>query len=585
MKRNMVNNAEVAHILREIAIYLEMDDVPFKPRAYEKVADVISDLEEEVADVYKNGGAPAILKIPGIGTGIGEKIEELLTTGHIKYYEQLKKKMPVDITGLTALSGLGPKHVKTLYKKLGVKTLPDLERATRSGKISALPGFGKKSEENILKAIDFSKKSGGRFILGFIVPEVEKIRGHLAKLKEVQKIDIAGSIRRGKETIGDADILVISRKPKSIMDFFVRMSEVDQIVAHGETKSAVRLKSDLEVDLRVVPAKSYGAALNYFTGSKDHNIALREIAIKKGWKLNEYGLHGQIANSKWQMVAGKTEEEIYKKLGMMYIPPELREMTGEIEAARQGKLPKLIKQGDLKGDLQVQTSWTDGKNTILEMAKAAKEAGLEYIAITDHTKRLAITHGLDEKRIEMQWKEIDHINKEFKVRGSKFVVLRGTECDILPDGKLDLPDKTLAKIDVVGVSVHSRFNMSRKDQTERIKRAMSNPHVDILFHPTGRIIQGREPYDVDMEGIIAHAKSTGTILEIDAYPVRSDLKDEYIKKCVEAGVKMSIDSDAHTAAHFEFLMYGVIQARRGWAKSEDVVNTRSVNEMLKLLKR
>jgi len=355
---------------------------------------------------------------------------------------------------------------------------------------------------------------------------------------------------------------------------------VTRVFAHGETKSAIKLKNGMDVDLRVVPENSYGAALNYFTGSKDHNVALREIAIKKGYKLNEYGLF----KGKKQ-IAGLTEEEIYKTLGMDYIEPEMREMVGEIGLAQKHKLPKLLDYGDIKGDLQVQTNWTDGSNSIEEMAMAAIAKGLEYIVITDHTKRLAMTGGLDKKRILKQMVTIDELNHKFRVRGSKFKVLKGTECDILKDGSLDLPDKVLEKLDVVGVSVHSLFNLSRQEQTERIKRAMNNPNVDIVFHPTGRLIQRRAAYEVDMEEIVKTAKKTGIILEIDASPERLDLRDQHIRMCVEAGVKMSIDSDAHSINHFDFLEYGVAQARRGWATREDIINAWSVEKMLSFLKK
>ena len=369
------------------------------------------------------------------------------------------------------------------------------------------------------------------------------------------------------------------------MDFFTNMPDVVQVLAHGETKSSVKLKTGMNADLRVVPAESYGAALNYFTGSKDHNVALRELAIKHGWKLNEYGLFRQSAKRESQ-IAGRTEEEIYEKLGLRYIEPEMREMTGELEAARTNKLPKLIGYGDLKGDLQVQTNWTDGNATIEEMAKAAINAGLEYIAITDHTKRLAMTHGLDARRIVQQMKEIDKLNvTSDKQPGKKFRILKGTECDILKDGTLDLPDDILKQLDVVGVSIHSLFNLSREAQTKRIVKAMRNPHADILFHPTGRLIQRREAYEVDMDEIIRVAKETDTVLEIDAYPDRLDLKDEYIRKAVAAGVKLSIDSDAHAPQHFSFLEHGIAQARRGWAEKKDIVNAWPIEKMRGMLKK
>lgn len=571
-----MDNQEIAKILGEIAVYLEMDNIPFKPRAYEKVAEVIKGLSEEAAEIYKKDGLKALEDIPGVGVSIAETIEELLKTGHSKYYEQLKKKTPVDLRELSRVEGLGPKTIKTLYQKLKIKNLADLKKAVQAGKIRKLEGFGEKSEENILKSIGFIEQSGQRFVLGFVMPEIREIEERLKKVKSVEKVMAAGSVRRRKETIGDVDILVIAKNSKPIMDYFVSMPEVVRVFANGETKSAVKLKSGLDADVRVVPEESYGAALNYFTGSKDHNIVLRELAIKKGWKLNEYGIF-----SGKKQIAGKTEEEIYKKLGLDYIEPELREMTGEIEAAKQHKLPKLIGYNDLQGDLQVQTNWTDGSHSIEEMAKKAIELGLKYIVITDHTKRLAMTHGLDEKRIQKQWLEIDRLNKKYT---GKIKILKGTECDILKDGSMDLPDKILAKLDVVGGSVHSLFNLPVKEQTERIKRAMSNPNVDIIFHPTGRVINKRAPYPVDVEELIKHAKKTGTILEIDAEPHRLDLKDEYIRKCVEAGVKMSIDSDAHSLQQLEVLEYGIAQARRGWAEKKDIINAWPLEKMLGMLK-
>jgi len=572
-----MTNQEIVKILYEISEYLEMEGEPFKPRAYQKVAQAVEGLEKEVKEIYKSGGVKALAEIPGIGVSIAEKIEELLKTGHLKYYEALKKNTPVDLGVLTRVEGLGPKNIKKLYEELKIKNLADLEKAAKAGKISKLEGFGKKSEENILKGIEFIKSSGGRFVLGFAMPQIREIESRLKKLKEVREIIVAGSVRRWKETIGDADILIISEHPKPIMDYFVGMPEVARVFAHGETKSAVKLKSGLDFDLRVVQKESYGAALNYFTGSKDHNVALREIAIKKGLKLNEYGLfRGN------KQIAGRTEEDLYKALGMEYIPPEMRENLGEIELAKKHILPKLIDYGDLKGDLQVQTNWTDGENSIEEMAKAAAKEGLEYIAITDHTKRLAMTHGLDENRIQAQWREIDAVNKKL---GGKIKILKGTECDILKDGSLDLPDKILAKCDIVGVAVHSYFNLSREDQTKRIKRAMENPHADILFHPTGRLINRRKAYEVDIDEIIKTAKNTGTILEIDAFPDRLDLKDEHIRKCVEVGVRMSIDSDAHSVQHFSMLEYGIAQARRGWAKKSDIINAWPLEKMLAFLKK
>ncbi len=569
-------NQDLARIFREIGEYLDMQDVQFKPRAYEKAAETIAALGEEVDDIYKKGGLKALLEIPGVGKGIAEKIEEFVKTRRIKEYEALKKKTPVKLDELSAVEGLGPKSIKKLYQKLGIRDLKGLERAAQAGKVGMLAGFGRKSEENILKGIGFLKISGGRRLLGYAEPEVRKIEEALRRLPGVEKLVVAGSFRRRKETIGDVDVLAVAGKPKAIMDFFVNMPQVARVYAHGETKSAVKIASGLDVDLRVVPAESYGAALNYFTGSKDHNVALRQTAMRHGWKLNEYGLFkGR------KQIAGRTEEEIYEKLGLDYIPPEMRENTGELELARKHALPKLVDYGDILGDLQVQTDWTDGSASMEEMARAAMRRGLKYIAITDHTKRLAMTHGLDEKRLLKQMAAIDKLNKKL---AGKIKILYGTECDILKDGSLDLPDKILSKLDVVGVSIHSYFNLPARQQTERIVRAMRNPHADILFHPTGRILEKRAPYEVDMSALIKTAKSTGMVMEIDALPERLDLRDEYIRQCVEAGVKMSIDSDAHAPAHFDFLEYGIAQARRGFAEKKDIVNAWPLAKALGFLK-
>ena len=573
----LVSNHDVAQMLREIGEHLAMKNIPFKPRAYEKAAGIVDSLEEEVAEIYETGGKKALEAIPGVGISIAEKIEEFLKTGHVKYLEGLERKTPVDLAGLSRVEGLGPKSIKTLYQKLDIRTVAELEVAAKAGKIARLEGFGEKKEENILKGIGFAKSSGGRFVLGFEMAEIRELEKRLRDLRDVKKVIIAGSARRRKETIGDVDILAISKNPKPVMDFFVTMPEVVNVIAHGATKSSVKLKSGINVDLRVVEESSYGAALNYFTGSKDHNVALRRIAMAKGLKLNEYGLfRGE------KMIAGKTEEEIYKTFGMDYIEPELRENTGEIEFAKKHALPHLIGYEDLCGDLQVQTNWTDGSDSIESMAKAAIARGLKYIAITDHTKRLAMTHGLDEKRITKQMAEIDRLNRKLK---GKITLLKGSECDILKDGSLDLPDKILEKLDMVGVSVHSYFNLPRREQTERIKRAMANPNVDILFHPTGRVINRRPAYDVNIEELVATAKKTGTIMEIDAFPDRLDLKDEHIRLCVESGVRMAIDSDAHAPAHFPYLEYGIAQARRGWAEKKDIINAWPLEKMLKFLKR
>lgn len=568
-------NQEIAKILYEISILLDMKEVAFKPQAYEKAAHSIEALAEDVKDTYRRGGLKALEDIPGVGQSIAEKIEEYVKTRHVKEYAKLKKQIPVDLEGLSSIEGVGPKMILKLYKKLGIKTRAQLEQAAKAGKLEGIAGFGKKTEDNILRSIGFLKREHGRFVLGFTMPVVRKILDNIRKVEGVEKAEFAGSIRRMQETVGDLDILIISKKPAKVMDFFVKMPEVQAVYSKGPTKSSVRLNIGMDADLRVLPPESFGAALQYFTGDKYHNIQLREIAIKKGYKLSEYGLFkGK------KIIAAETEEEIYKKLGMECLPPEIRTNNGETEAAIAGKLPGLIGYDDLKGDLQVQTDWTDGAASIKEMAEAAKNMGLDYILITDHTKSLAMTGGSDEKRLRKQMAEIDKIQKQ--VSGIK--ILKGAEVNIMKDGALDIDDETLAMLDVVGAAVHSNFNMSEKDMTARIIRAMENPNVDIIFHPTGRIIQRRDAYKLDMDAILKAAKRTKTVMEVDAFPDRLDLKDEYIRKAVKIGVKLSIDSDAHAPMHFQYLEYGIGQARRGWAEKKDVINTRSWQEMLKQLK-
>ena len=571
-------NKEIAKILYEMSILLEMKEVGFKPRAYEKAADSIESLAEDIGNIYKHGGLKALEDIPGVGPSIGEKIEEYIKTKQVKEYKKLKKEIPVDIEGLVSVEGIGPKTILRLYKKLGIKTRDQLEKAAAAGKL-VKGGFGKKTQDNILKGISFLKKEHGRYLLGEIMPIAETILEKIRALPEVQSAEFGGSLRRMKETVGDLDFIAFSDKPAEVVEKFLKFSEVKSIYSKGRHKALVRLSIDIDADIWVLDPKSTGAALIGWTGDKQHNIALRTLAEKKGWMLNDYGL--------WRgktLLASKTEEEVYKKLGMDWIPPELRENKGEIEAALEGKLPQLIGYDDIKGDLQVQTDWTDGRNSIEEMAKAAKELGHEYILITDHTKSLAMTGGSDEKRLVEQMAEIDKINLKFKNQNSKFKVLKGAEVNIMPDGTLDIDDETLAKLDIVGAAVHSKFNMSEKDMTARIKRAMENPNVDIIFHPTGRLIQKREAYKVDMDDLLKTAKRTKTVMEIDAFPDRLDLKDEYIRKAVEMGVKLSIATDAHVLVQLQYLKYGIGQARRGWAEKKDIINTRSWQEMLKLLK-
>jgi DNA polymerase (family 10) len=570
-----MKNPEVVKILNEIALLLEMDNVQFKPRAYEKAARAIEALEESVEEIYAKGGAKALMEIPGVGASIAEKIEELIKTGKLHYYEDLKKKIPVDLESLYGIEGLGPKTIKTLYQQLGVRTIEDLEKAASEHKISKLPGFKEKTEQNILKGIEFAKKGKGRYILGFTLPLIRDIESRLRSLPGVTRAIASGSVRRWKETIGDADFLVISDNPAKVMDFFTSMPEVIDVISKGDTKSTVKLKTGIDVDVRVLQEQSFGAALQYFTGSKDHNVALRRIAQEKGMKLSEYGLFKDE-----KQVEGRTEEGIYETLGLQWMPPELRENTGEIEAAIDHKLPKLVDYDEIRGDTQTHTDWTDGANSILEMAQEAHKLKREYIVITDHSKGLAMTGGLDEEKLLKQGEEIDKVND--KLKGIK--ILKGVELNIQKDGSLDISDKLLEQLDVVGGAVHSNLNMDRDEMTKRVLKAIENPNLDILFHPTEREIQKRDAVQLDIERLIEAAKDSRTVLDIDSYPDRLDLKDEYIRKAIRVGAKLGISSDAHSKIHLHYLQLGIAQARRGWATIKDIVNTTKVDQFLKSLK-
>jgi len=571
-----MRNAELASRFRDLAAYLEMEDVPFKPRAYEKAAQAIESATQPLADLYRTGGVKALRALPGVGASMAEKLEELLTTGKCALHEQYRRRMPVDLAGLMALEGVGPKAVKVLYEQLGVRTTADLAKAARAGKVRALPHFGEKSEARILHALAFAETTKGRALLADVLPVVEEVAAALRRVAGVREVAIAGSIRRRRETVGDADIVVVAAKPAAAMRAFVGLPAVRRVLGTGDTKSTVVLDIGLQVDVRVVPAESVGAALLYFTGSKAHNVALRQLAIKRGLKLNEYGLFRGA-----RRVAGRTEEEVYERLGLAWIPPELREDRGEITAAREGTLPALIEPGDLRGDLQIQTDWTDGADSIAAMARTARDLGFEYIAITDHTRGLAMMGGADEPKLRRQIREIRKLDGT--VGGLR--ILTGAEVNITREGTLDIADETLAALDVVGIAVHSHLGLPRAEQTARIVRAMQNPHADILFHPTNRRLQKREASEVDVDAVIAAARATGTVLELDGHPERLDLRDDHLRRAVAAGVKIVIDSDAHSVRHLPYAReHGVPQARRAWVTAADVLNTRPVDAFLAGLK-
>ncbi len=568
-------NKQLSKIFRDVSRYLEMEDTPFKPRAYQRAAFALEGMSKDVKNIYEKGGLKALKNIPGVGESIAEKIEEYIKTGKIGYYEDLKKKLPLDLEEITSVEGMGPRKAKILYKKLGVSNLKSLEKAAREGDIRDLQGFGKKTEENILQGIEFVKKSRGRFLLGKIMPAVEEITRNLEKLKEVEKISVAGSVRRKKETIGDVDILAISSNPKKLMEFFTSMEEVIKVWGKGTTRGSVRTKEGLDIDLRIVPRKSYGSALQYFTGNKDHNIATRRIAAEKGLKLNEYGVF-----KKKKQLAGRTEEEVYRAIGLPLFPPEIRRDEGEIEAARKGKLPRLIGYKDIKGDLHCHSDWDGGVSSIREIAQKAKDMGYKYVGIADHTKFLKIERGLDEKQLRKRNQEIDKINKDIK--GIK--VLKGCEANILKDGSIDIEEEALAELDFAIAGIHSNFKMSKEEMTKRIIKAMENPNIDIISHPTGRLIQKRDAYEINLESILRKARETKTVLEINSFPVRLDLKDDHIRQAKEAGVKMIISTDAHQKEQINFMEFGIAQARRGWAEKKDIINTKSLDKFLKSLK-
>ncbi|HHF56424.1 MAG TPA: DNA polymerase/3'-5' exonuclease PolX [Thermoplasmatales archaeon] len=563
-----MKNQEVAKILYEIADLLEIEGVEFKPRAYRKAAQNIESLSVDIEELWKKG---QLEKIPGVGKSIAKKIEEYLKTGRVKKLEELRQKIPVDIESLSAVEGLGPKMIKILYEKLGVKNLDDLERAAKQHRIRRLKGFGEKTEEKILEGIEIARQRQHRFLLGYVLPEanaiVEELKPH------VEKISLAGSIRRRKETIGDVDILAVSSEPEKVMDIFTSMKRVEKVLAKGITKSSVRLHGGIQVDLRIVEKESFGSALQYFTGSKEHNIEVRKIAIKHGYKLNEYGLF-----KGFERIAGASEEEVYESLGMQWIPPELRENRGEIEAALNKSLPKLVEYEEVKGDLQMHTKWSDGANTIEEMVQEARRLGHKFIAITDHVGSLKIAGGMDEESVKEQAKEIEKMREKY----DDIYIFHGVEANIMKDGSLDVSNDLLKEVDIVLASVHSAFRMDEKEMTARVIKAIEHPYVDIIAHPTCRIIQKREPIKMDMEKVLDAAKDNNVIMEINAYPDRLDLNDIHTKMAVERGVKVSIGTDAHNKSHLKFYELGIAVARRGWARKEDVINSYEVEKLMKL---
>lgn len=570
-----VKNTDIADIFDRLADLLELEgENPFRVRAYRNAAATVENLPQNLEEMVKNGDD--LTQLPAIGNDLAQKINDIVNRKEIDLLKRLEEKNPIDFEELNRIQGLGPRRIKKLYEILNVQNIDDLYHAAEEHKIRNLQGFSAKIEEHILEEIKKIKEKYNRIKIStaeqYALPFVEYLR----KNRSIQDIQIAGSYRRRKETIGDIDILVTCDDSISVTEDFINYNDVDEVLAKGDTRSSIVLKSGIQVDLRVLPQKSYGAAMLYFTGSKAHNIVIRKLAKQKDWKVNEYGLF-----SNDDFLAGETEKGIYNKLGLPYIEPELRENRGEFEAAEEGNLPELIKLSDIKGDLHSHTILTDGKNTLEEMAEAAQKLGYKYIANTDHSKRVTVAGGLDEKKVIENIKRTDKLNEQFK----NFTILKGIEVDILENGSLDLPDYILKELDIVIGAIHYKFNLSREEQTERILRAMDNPYFNILAHPTGRLINEREPYDIDLVKIMKKAKENNCILEINAQPSRLDLDDLNSRKAKEMGVKLAISTDAHSTTQFDFMRYGIGQARRGWIEKNNVINTKNINELTKTLKK
>ena len=561
-----VHNADIAAAFDEIADLLELrNENPFRVRAYRNAARVVSELRLDVAQQIARG--EELPHIPGIGEDLAGKMTEIAASGTCRLLEQMRAKFPRGITDLLRLPGLGPKKVTALHETLHVGSLQALRDAAAAGRVRELPGFGEATERRLLDAVDARLNKAARFKIAVAAQYAEPLARYLPAF-------VAGSYRRMKETVGDLDFVAASDKPESVIERFAKYPEVAKVLAQGPTKAMVLLACGIQCDLRVVEPGSFGAALHYFTGSKAHNIAIRKLGVAAGLKVNEYGVfRGR------RRIAGETEESVYAAVGLPYIAPELREDMGEIQAAMRGRLPRLVTLEDLQGDLHVHTRATDGRSSLAEVAAAARAAGLGYIAITDHSRRVAMAHGLDPARLARQGAEIDAFNASH----AGLRVLKGIEVDILEDGSLDLPDRALESLDVVVAAVHGRFELSRARQTERILAAMGNPHVAILAHPTGRLLEEREGYDVDMLAIVRKARERGIALELNAHPDRLDLDDANCRMAKDEGVLVSIDSDSHAADGFAALRYGAGQARRGWLSAQDVLNARPLAELLQWL--
>jgi DNA polymerase (family 10) len=572
-----IHNSEIAEIFYRLADLLEIEGAnQFRVRAYRNAARTIAEHPRSMADMLAAG--EDLTELDGIGEELARKIEQIVQTGTLTQLEEVEHRTPAELTEMLRISGLGPKRVQTIYRELGITSLDELERAAETGQIRELHGLGEKTEQKILQDLERrrERQEEKRTRLDVAEELAEPLVAYLAQIEEVERVEVAGSYRRKKETVGDLDILAISESGEDVINRFVAYEDVDEVISKGKTRSTVVFRSGLQVDLRVVPEESHGAALLYFTGSKAHNIVLRDMALDQGLKINEYGVfEGE------ERIAGETEEEIYALFDMSYVEPELREDRGEIEAAQKGQLPQLVRLEDIRGDLQVHTQASDGRATLEEMARVAQDRGYDYLAITDHSKYIGVTRGLDAEGLARHIEEIERLNEEMET----LLLLKSVEVDILEDGSLDLPDDILERLDLTICAIHSRLDLPREKQTERIIRAMDNAHVNILAHPTGRRIGERAPYDVDMEQVMKAALERGCFLEVNAQPERLDLDDVYAKMAKEMGLKLAISTDAHSVNELTLMRFGIYQARRGWLEAADVLNTRSWTELERLLKR
>lgn len=574
-----MTNAKIAAAFDLIADLLEFQGAnPFRVRAYRNGARTIGSYTEPLAAIVERD-KKELTSIRGIGADLSAKIITLVETGRLPMLEELQSQVPPSVLALVRIPGVGPKKAAALHKELGITTLEQLKAACEAGQVSKLKGFGEKTQEIILKGMNVAENAAVRLYWAEADRVVAALREHLQGTRGIEELEFTGSYRRGKETVGDLDILVVSKKADKVMDRLAEFPGLEEVLARGDTKMSIRIYTGLQIDLRVVPAESFGAALQYFTGSKEHNVILRGLAKDKGLKINEYGVF-RIDGEKETRVAGTTEKEVYDTLGLPVVPPELREGRREFQWAVEGKLPELIVEKDIRGDLHMHTTASDGSGTIEEMVAAARERGLSYIAITDHSKRVSMARGLDGPRLLAQWTEIDRVRKSLP---KGFTVLKGVECDILEAGGMDLPDDVLAQADWVIASIHYGQKQSRQQLTERMLGAIENPHVSVIAHPTGRLINRREPYELDLDAVFAAAKKHGKLLELNANPARLDLDDLYCAAAKSHGIPIVINTDAHAPDGMDVLRFGVLQARRGGLTKDDVANTRPWEEMRKLV--